>query len=144
VILTTWNYTFSQRGANAGRRTFISNIPRSSDFDIQLPLAFWADRVRIRVLIVPLSSHLTEAVDSAAWATFGSFKIQNTWAWRLPSALQAVPSLIQVLMVLFVPESPRFLVNKGKEAQALKILAYYHADGDEYVWLCLSFELHLT
>ncbi|KAJ7106317.1 hexose transporter [Mycena epipterygia] len=67
----------------------------------------------------------------AAWATFGSFKIQNTWAWRLPSALQAVPSLVQVLMVLFVPESPRFLVNKGKEAQALKILAYYHADGDE-------------
>jgi hypothetical protein len=91
-----------------------------------------------------LSSHLTEVVDSAAWATFGSFKIQNTWAWRLPSALQAVPSLIQVLMVLFVPESPRFLVNKGKEAQALKILAYYHADGDEYVWLCLSLELHLT
>ncbi|KAJ7915248.1 general substrate transporter [Mycena leptocephala] len=67
----------------------------------------------------------------AAWATFGSFKIQNTWAWRLPSALQAVPSLVQVLMVLFVPESPRFLVNKGKETQALKILAYYHADGDE-------------
>jgi hypothetical protein len=47
-------------------------------------------------------------------------------------------------MVLFVPESPRFLVNKGKETQALKILAYYHADGDEYVWLCPSFELHLT
>ncbi|KAJ7659099.1 general substrate transporter [Mycena polygramma] len=67
----------------------------------------------------------------AAWATFGSFKIQNTWAWRLPSVLQAAASIVQVLLVWFVPESPRYLVRKGKDAQALRILAYYHADGDE-------------
>ncbi|KAJ7457518.1 hexose transporter [Mycena galericulata] len=67
----------------------------------------------------------------AAWATFGAFKIQSTWAWRLPSVLQALPSLIQVLLVLFMPESPRYLVKKGREAEALKVLAYYHADGDE-------------
>ncbi|KAK7018321.1 MFS domain-containing protein [Favolaschia claudopus] len=67
----------------------------------------------------------------AAWATFGSFKIQSTWAWRIPSVLQAAPSVVQVFLVWFVPESPRYLVRKGKEAQALEILAYYHADGDE-------------
>ncbi|KAJ7610440.1 hexose transporter [Roridomyces roridus] len=67
----------------------------------------------------------------AAWTTFGSFHIQSTWAWRLPSALQALPSVFQVLLVLLVPESPRYLVKKGKEERALKTLAYYHADGDE-------------
>ncbi|KAJ7876724.1 hexose transporter [Mycena olivaceomarginata] len=67
----------------------------------------------------------------AAWATFGTFKINSTWAWRVPSLLQAIPSVLQVILVLFAPESPRFLVSKGKEAEALRTLAYYHADGNE-------------
>ncbi|KAJ7635890.1 general substrate transporter [Mycena rosella] len=67
----------------------------------------------------------------AAWATFGTFKINSTWAWRVPSLLQALPSILQVIFVLFAPESPRFLVSKGKEAEALRTLAYYHADSNE-------------
>ncbi|KAG7441097.1 hexose transporter [Guyanagaster necrorhizus] len=66
----------------------------------------------------------------AAWTTFGSFKINNTWAWRIPSALQALPSVFQVALIWFVPESPRWLVSKGREEQALKVLAYYHANGN--------------
>ncbi|KAG6863537.1 hypothetical protein C0991_005222, partial [Blastosporella zonata] len=67
----------------------------------------------------------------AAWTTFGTFKINSTWAWRVPSALQALPSVLQVCLIWFCPESPRWMVSKGKDAQALKTLAYYHADGNE-------------
>lgn len=67
---------------------------------------------------------------SAAWTTFGTFKIGNTWSWRIPSALQGLPSVAQVLLIWFCPESPRWLASKGKEDQALKVLAYYHADGN--------------
>ncbi|KAF9467734.1 hexose transporter [Collybia nuda] len=67
----------------------------------------------------------------AAWTTYGTFQIKNTWSWRIPSVLQALPSVLQVALVFFCPESPRFLVNKGKDEQALKTLAYYHADGNE-------------
>ncbi|KAF9014277.1 hexose transporter [Cyathus striatus] len=56
----------------------------------------------------------------AAWTTYGTFKIPSTWSWRIPSALQALPSILQV-----------FLICKGREAQALKTLAYYHADGND-------------
>ncbi|KAI5123250.1 hypothetical protein M0805_001339 [Coniferiporia weirii] len=68
----------------------------------------------------------------AAWATFGSFRIASSWAWRLPSILQGLPSVLQVCLVWFAPESPRWLISKGRNTQALKTLAYYHADGNEH------------
>ncbi|KAF7325635.1 Hexose transporter [Mycena kentingensis (nom. inval.)] len=67
----------------------------------------------------------------AAWTTFGTFKVHSTWAWRVPSVLQALPSVLQVFLVLFAPESPRWLVSRGRETEALKTLAYYHADSNE-------------
>jgi len=57
--------------------------------------------------------------------------MSNDWAWRLPSLLQALPSVAQLLGLWGVPESPRWLVNKGREAEALETLAYYHADGNK-------------
>ncbi|KAJ3826684.1 hexose transporter [Lentinula raphanica] len=66
----------------------------------------------------------------AAWTTFGTFKLNSTWAWRIPSILQGLPSVAQVLLIWFVPESPRYLISKGKDEQAMKVLAYYHADGN--------------
>ncbi|PCH35297.1 hexose transporter [Wolfiporia cocos MD-104 SS10] len=67
----------------------------------------------------------------ASWTTFGTSNISSTWSWRIPSVLQGLPSAFQFFLVLLAPESPRWLIYKGKEAQGLKTLAYYHADGDE-------------
>ncbi|KAJ3739943.1 hexose transporter [Lentinula detonsa] len=66
----------------------------------------------------------------AAWTTFGTFRINSTWAWRIPSALQGLPSVLQIFLAWFLPESPRWLVSRGREEQALNTLAYYHADGN--------------
>ncbi|KAI5887242.1 general substrate transporter [Schizophyllum commune H4-8] len=66
----------------------------------------------------------------AAWATYGTFKIANNWSWRIPSVIQAAPSVLQIMFIWFVPESPRFLMSKGKNEEALKVLAHYHADGN--------------
>ncbi|KAL1695129.1 general substrate transporter [Schizophyllum commune] len=67
----------------------------------------------------------------AAWTTFGTFHIPNSWSWRIPSALQGLPSVLQVFMIWFVPESPRWLMSKGRNDQALHVLSYYHANGDK-------------
>jgi MFS family permease len=66
----------------------------------------------------------------AAWVTFGTRQIPNSWAWRIPSALQALPAIIQIFGIFFVPESPRWLVSKGRGSEAKAILAKYHANGD--------------
>jgi sugar porter (SP) family MFS transporter len=68
----------------------------------------------------------------AAWTTFGTRHIQNSWSWRIPSLLQAVPAAIQILGIFFIPESPRYLVSKGREQEAKKILAKHHANGNEH------------
>ena len=44
--------------------------------------------------------------------------------------LQAAPSLFQVFLVFLLPESPRWLVSRGKNEKALQILAKYHANGN--------------
>ncbi|KAF2149855.1 hexose transporter protein [Myriangium duriaei CBS 260.36] len=66
----------------------------------------------------------------AAWLTFGTNHISNNWAWRIPSIVQAAPSLLQITFIWFVPESPRWYIRKGKEETAHKILADVHANGD--------------
>ena len=67
----------------------------------------------------------------AAWSTFGTFKINSSWSWRIPSAIQAVPSILQLSLLWLCPESPRWFVSKGRDTEALRVLAYYHADGNE-------------
>jgi len=66
----------------------------------------------------------------AAWLTFGTLQIASNWAWRVPSIVQAFPSLLQLAFIYFVPESPRWMIAHGKEEQAHKILANAHANGD--------------
>ncbi|CEL04986.1 Putative Lactose permease [Aspergillus calidoustus] len=66
----------------------------------------------------------------AAWTTFGTRHINNSWSWRVPSLLQAAPALIQIFLIAFVPESPRWLISHGRGAEAKEFLIKYHANGD--------------
>ncbi|KZL78159.1 hexose transporter [Colletotrichum tofieldiae] len=67
---------------------------------------------------------------SAAWITFGTFRIGNTWAWRIPSILQGVSSIVQLGLCFFIEESPRWLISKERDAEAEALLVKYHANGD--------------
>ncbi|KAK6197041.1 putative hexose transporter [Scheffersomyces amazonensis] len=67
----------------------------------------------------------------AAWVTYGTRNINGANAWRVPSYLQGFLPLVQLSMVWMVPESPRFLISKGKSEQARRILHKYHTGSSE-------------
>ncbi|KAF2796051.1 general substrate transporter [Melanomma pulvis-pyrius CBS 109.77] len=64
------------------------------------------------------------------WLTFGTKRIENNWCWRIPALTQALPSIIQLTFIFFIPESPRWLISKDRNEEALNILGKYHANGD--------------
>ncbi|KAK7419193.1 hypothetical protein QQZ08_010961 [Neonectria magnoliae] len=67
---------------------------------------------------------------TAAWVTYGTFRIQSTYGWRIPSYLQGVVAMINFVFVFFCPESPRYLIAKNRQEEALEILAAAHGNGN--------------
>ena len=58
----------------------------------------------------------------------GTSKMSSTWSWRLPLLLQIVPPIIVIVCALFCPESPRWLIQKGRLEEAKAILCKYHSN----------------
>ncbi len=56
--------------------------------------------------------------------------MDSNWGWRIPSLVQVVPSVLQITFIFFIPDSPRWLISKGRGEEAYAILVKYHAEGD--------------
>ncbi|KAK7707277.1 hypothetical protein SLS63_013794 [Diaporthe eres] len=56
--------------------------------------------------------------------------IDNDWSWRSITLIQIVPSVIQITFIWWLPESPRYLVNKDRNEEALIVLSKCHSGGD--------------
>lgn len=75
----------------------------------------------------------------AAWITFGLRNVTHKDVnWRVPTILQCMFSILQIVFVpFFVPESPRWLVSKGRIQEARDTLVEYHtggcAEGEELI-----------
>ncbi|KAF5650823.1 general substrate transporter [Fusarium tjaetaba] len=67
---------------------------------------------------------------TAAAICFGTNSITGNMAWKIPSWLQMAPSLVQMALIFFIPESPRWLISKDRSEEAYGILAKYHAEGN--------------
>jgi sugar porter (SP) family MFS transporter len=66
----------------------------------------------------------------AAWVCFGTLHVNNNWAWRIPCLVQIPFSVVQMIGVFFMPDSPRWYIAKDRESEALDILIKYHGNGD--------------
>lgn len=66
----------------------------------------------------------------AMWFDFAFSFSSGSIAWRLPFALCGVLSLVAMTGILLLPESPRWLVKRGRSAEARSILELLHP-GDQ-------------
>lgn len=63
--------------------------------------------------------------------TIAMLSVDGEWSFRWPFLLQAVFPAIQLIGLFIIPESPRWLVAKGRHEEALALLADYHGNGDK-------------
>jgi MFS family permease len=67
----------------------------------------------------------------AFWLGYGTYLIEGNAAWRIPVALQLVAGAIMLFGIYFIPESPRWLIYKDRNAEALTILSHLRSKGNE-------------
>jgi MFS family permease len=65
-----------------------------------------------------------DGVALATWVEFGFYYLgDNSVSWRFPIAIQAAFALVVVSLILFLPESSRWLARKGRMEEAAEVLA---------------------
>ena len=64
----------------------------------------------------------------AGWTTYGSnlHLTDSSWAWRVPTLVQCFLPSITMVMILFFPETPRWLIAHDRREEAMAIFAKYH------------------
>ena len=67
---------------------------------------------------------------TAAGVTYGTSNYSGNAGWRVPAALQAIWSILCLVILIFTPESPRWLAYQGRHEEALDIVARTHSNGD--------------
>jgi sugar porter (SP) family MFS transporter len=93
---------------------------------------------KIRGLIVGLAQQMIGVgFIVSTWVGYGSHQVRDTssFSWRFPLALQAAPCIILLVGFIWLPESPRHLIETDRDDEALKVLRRLHHDGSNADWI---------
>jgi len=70
----------------------------------------------------------------ANWIGYAGSYAKGDVQWRVPLAMQVPPALALLVLTVFLPDSPRWLILKERHEDAQKVLSLLHAKrGDDFV-----------
>ena len=80
----------------------------------------------------------------AGWVSYGTYvglPDSNSGQWRIPLGLQLIPAVFLGALIMFFPESPRWLIDHGRHERGLQVLAQLHAHGNQTdPWVIAEYE----
>lgn len=94
---------------------WVSELSQAHDRGSNFALVFVANYVGIAI---------------AYWLNFGVRSSGAEFRWRFPLAFMAIPMLIVILTVFFLPESPRWLMTNNRREEAVNTLSKIRGDLD--------------
>ncbi|KAL3455283.1 putative transcription factor TFIIIB complex subunit Brf1 [Aspergillus heterothallicus] len=65
-------------------------------------------------------------ISGAYWFDYGMSFVPGSIAWRLPIAFQVVFIIVVTILVIGLPESPRWLCRKGQNGEAVQVLCDFY------------------
>ncbi|POY74991.1 hypothetical protein BMF94_1967 [Rhodotorula taiwanensis] len=66
----------------------------------------------------------------SVWLDYFCSFITSDFSWRLPLLMQSVIGAVLAIGTLFLPESPRWLLDTEQDEEGMGVLADLHGDGD--------------
>lgn len=91
-------------------------------------------------LVMIEGAMITCGITISYWIDFGLlFADPNEVAWRFPLAFQIFFAAIILAFVMFLPESPRWLILKGREEEAREVLSSLLGDETDEVFIDTEF-----
>ena len=78
--------------------------------------------IEIRGKLVTINNCFITGGQFVASVVAGAFSMNNANGWRFMLGIAGIPALIQLICFVFLPESPRFLIRRGRYQESLQAL----------------------
>jgi MFS transporter, SP family, arabinose:H+ symporter len=89
--------------------------------------------ITIGIVLAYLSNALLLNMNDSLLGSDIFSNMAGTQIWRLMFLVMILPSIVFLLMMMLVPESPRWLLGKGKNEKAIKVLNQVYSEKDAQI-----------